>query len=728
MSIQFRDPLTLLAYQTGLLSSPLTEEAATGQSELDSQQRAITLGEPVPIVFCRRVGGVGGVFVSPGATEGRFANNGSTNELTVNLHLVLSEGELPALQLRDVFQRACRVGTWVQTYNRRAGTWTPGNFITAVAGTEFWNCPYYCGTSGTYPNMTTLSYTNTHADGDDTWDKQVHCFVRNGMQVTRIIDSVTGSSNNVVDLALYLIRQSSRFPESMIDTAAMLVAAQFTNTNGLFYNGEFKESTNLEDWLQKTSFDFLLRLSDKNGKKAFRPRLPINEDYTIKTTAISWVFAFTEEHLVPDGFEINYIPLADRKAIAAQMLWRQQPENDIGLIRTTTVRFAGEAANGPYEQYDLSQFCTSENHAVKVGAYIVAKRKYITHTLRIRVKPDAFNSTLSLGDIVRVQLRRDTDVDPNGFHDYLYEVERINKTISGVVELDLMHFPIDSQGRSLVARQVAAATGAGYVLPTGRNDFSCDIDGRDEDETPLADVGGNLPDLPDAGSFDVGLGDLGGGFAPSAGNDNPADPFDGQPAPEITGGSGPNGAPLPGETLGTGNVCDGQYNEWYLCPVDNTEINQDCQLVSEGVAAEYVVSNDALGKRAFVRGRCPDPSSPDGFGTGNDSQPTPEIGGGAGNVTGAGEWSIRRYTSPLNLAVRNFTTINSGFSLWFEQNICAAERGKISLAYFNTSGTFVKEEDVFGMTCEFYVESGQFLASLWKKIDGVYVFQYNLYN
>jgi hypothetical protein len=220
------------------------------------------------------------------------------------------------------------------------------------------------------------------------------------------------------------------------------------------------------------------------------------------------------------------------------------------------------------------------------------------------------------------------------------------------------------------------------------------------------------------------------GIAPSGSptGNNANDPFDSEPAPEITGGSGPNGAPLPGETLGTSNVCDGQYNEWYLCPVGNSEINQDCELVSEGVAAEYVVSNDALGKRAFARGRCPDPGSPDGFGAGNDSEGTAEIGGGAGNVTGAGEWSIRRYTSPLNLAVRNFTTVNSGFSLWFEQGVCSAGRGKISLAYFDPSGNFVKEVDVFGMTCEYSGESGEFLALLFKKINGVYVFQYYIYN
>ena len=613
MSIQISDPLSLLPYQTGAIESPLKEQAAKGQSELDSKQKYIVIGEPIPIVFCRRVNNVGGVFVSPGATEGRFANNSTTNLLTVNIHLVLSEGDMPQLQLRDVYQRACRVGTWAQTYDRRAGTFTPGNFITTVANTTFWNCPYYCGTSGLYTNLTTLSYTNTHADGDQTWDKQVHCFVRQGMQIERIIDEVVGSSNNMIDLALYLIRESSRFPELMLDLDAMLLAAQFTNANGLFYNGIFKESVNLEDWLQSIAKNFLLRFSDKNGKKGFKSRLPIDNAYAIDVTAIDWVFAFTEEHLSPNGFEIEYIPLSERKPICAQMMWRQQPDNDIGLIRTTEVRFTGEAPDGPFEQLDLSVFCTSENHAVKVGAYYLAQRKYVTHTLRLKVKPDAFGSTLALGDIVRVQLRRETDATDVTFHDFLYEVERINKSITGIVELDLMHFPIDSQGRSLVALNVAAAVGPGYVYTTGRVDFACDIAGRDVDTTPLPDTGGNLPDMPDSNDTSEDLTDNGPEAPPDDGNDNPEDPV--EPELQINGASGPNGTPVAGDTLTTSNICTGMLTEWYLVP-NNGGANI---LVSSGVAAPFLVGPEATGFSVSAIGRCPDPASPDGFGSGHES-------------------------------------------------------------------------------------------------------------
>lgn len=663
--------------------TPTRETGAEASTQLDSRQRAIAIGEPVPIVFGKRVErttykwngdvataivyDVGGVFVSPGATEGRFSNNATTNELSVKLHLVLSQGDMPQLQLRDVFQRACRVGTWTQTYNRRAATWTPGNFITAVAGKQLWDCPIFCGTSGYYDDLTTLSYENTHADGDDTWNRQVHCFVREGIIVDRLIEGTAGSSNNVCDLAIYLIKQSSRFPDALIDTATFTTAANFTETQQLYYNGEFRDSQNLEDWLQSISTYFLLRVSDSNGKKAFKPRLPITESYAINTGVIASEFGFTEDHLLPDGFEIEWIPFADRRPTIMQMLWRQQPEDDIGLVRTSLVNIVDDFTDLPVEQHDLSAFCGSELHAVKVGAYLAARRAFVTHTLRIRVKPDAYNTTLALGDIVRVRLQRETDLDAVTWHDYLYEVERINKTFSGAVELDLIHFPIDSNGRSVVALYVQAASIKGYEYPTGRSTFTCDIPGRDEDDTPLPDDGntpGGLPptdtdetpvdpDLPTwpptvpdpawpAGTADPDdpNNQAGREGQPVGGINNPADPIDSATDSDVGGGGTIGNIPsdrplLPGDTVTSPTyLCPGYQTQWWICPpayvannvgVLEENLAQACELVDEG--SEYIVTAAAAGKHIVAIGRCPDPSAPDGFGPATGATATDPVGG-----------------------------------------------------------------------------------------------------
>jgi len=95
-------------------STPLVEREAQGNNSLDVSQRGAVIGEVIPIVFTRRVSGVGGVLISPAATEARFQNS-VTNEVTGFYHLVLGEGPMDSLQVRDVFQRSCRVGSFSQT-------------------------------------------------------------------------------------------------------------------------------------------------------------------------------------------------------------------------------------------------------------------------------------------------------------------------------------------------------------------------------------------------------------------------------------------------------------------------------------------------------------------------------------------------------------------------------------------------------------------------------------
>jgi hypothetical protein len=477
------DPLALLAIQSGQINAPADATAAQGTTELDSPQRFAQIGEPVPIVFARFRNSKGGILISPGATEARFENDASNN-VTAYYMLVLSEGQLDSIPVKDVFQRACRVGAHTQTYNRRAGTWAPGNFLVQRAGKDLPEAPFFCGTVGSYPGISTLSFNVTIPDGFDQYNRQVHLFIRGGMAVTRIYDSVTGSSDNFADLVKWLLVNTSRVPAAMIDDAALLAAATFLEVNGFTCNLEIRESTNYSDLVAKLAPYFLLAESNAGGKRGLRPLLPVTAGAAIKTTAITAEYTFTEDTVLPGTLEINYLSLADRQPFVAQVIWRQQLESDIGIIRTAEVRYASTAETGPYESHDLSTFCTSEDHAVKVGAYILAKRLYTTHTIRFAARPQEHNTLITAGDIIRVRLERDNTTYANSVHDYLYQVERITKTLAGDVSYEATHFPIDDQGRSLIALDVAAAVGTGIILPSGRTGVSCDVNSSSDNTIP----------------------------------------------------------------------------------------------------------------------------------------------------------------------------------------------------------------------------------------------------
>ena len=529
MTISGADNFAAFTYQQDLQGAPLETAAATGRDPLDVAQKALAIGGVVPVVFARRSGNVGGVLISPEASEARFENS-ATNEVTARYRLVLGEGRMAPVQLRDLFQRSCRVGTLEQTYGRAAGTWEPGNLIVQRVGYKKPECPYFCGTGGNYDGLTTGSFTITVADGDTRWDRQVHLFIREGIEVARLIDGFTGPTNNFADAALWMHRATNRAPAELIDTDAYLNAARFTEAMGFTFDCKTDKSTNFEDFIAEHGKYFLLTKSKRGGRIGLRPTLPITAGNVVSTDPVTPLFRFDESQADPDSLEINWTPLADRQAFCAVMMWRQQPDNGIGLVRSTEVRYPGTALNGPFEQHDLSSFATAEIHPVRAGAALLARRRYVSHTARLRARPHSGSQALVRGDIVQVKLARTASGAVAGEHNYLYEIEKIVKAADGGLAFELTHLPVDYLGRSLVALDVMSATASGVLLPTGFNTatISCDVNSAD-DTTLAPDVGSDRPDYTDASS--AGGGDIGGEEAINPGIEAPValpDPLDEQ--------------------------------------------------------------------------------------------------------------------------------------------------------------------------------------------------------
>ena len=681
MTLEISDPLFLLSAQTGLSVSELQAQAAEGNPDITGPQAILKTGEPIPIVFCRRRAinevQTGGAMIAPKMTEGSFSNDIETEKIissgvwvnaltsqfiTVKLLLVVSDGQIGTIQIRDIFYGNCRRGTYNQAFNARAGNWAPGNtindfidYIVAPDANGFYplpsnptpgewykvgntiygqviinaaglnaafatayiehKMPTFCGTSGSYSGLTTLSFEIDLPESTD-WSKQINAFIRDGLQVTRLADSTSGSSDNFVDLAKYLMLQSGRLPSDLIDDSSLTIAANFTDVNKFLFNGVLAKSVNLSDWLQKTSYNFLLRLTNTNGKFGLKPRLPYNTDYTIKTTTITPEFTFTEDHVLSDGFEIDFISLEDREPVCIVAQWRQQPEADFGLVRTVDVRYQGEAASGPFVSMDLSGYCVTENHAIKVATYKIATRKHITHHLRLKVRERSYNVALEVGDIVRVRLQRETSEGDIEYHDKVYEIARIQKTFGSFIKYDLTHFPIDNQGRSIVAKAVNDAVGAGNVINVGRSTHNCDTNSS----TSTATVGtttstqGNPPasgdtenDIPAPGAGDEDTSYPGGFTNPEDPIDNPSQP--GNPGSLVIGGF--TGTPEAGDTLTfTPNITD-PLTVWYLEDINTGDTTQ----VASGVSSTYTVTEAAqqTGSRVYAESFSPDPSQPDGY-------------------------------------------------------------------------------------------------------------------
>lgn len=312
------------------------------------------------------------------------------------------------------------------------------------------NLPLSPGSGGTFAGMSTLAVKGRYSKDADNgvYKQQIRCYVREGIIVDKVLGG-SGSSNSFVDLAYYLLRSASKVSSRLIDLPSFQSAERFTAAMGLRFNGVIANSVNLRDYMGRVAPLFLLRFVQVNGKFGLQPVLPIDGGNRIHSGAITPKATFDDSNIVTGSFQKEYEPLAKRRPFCALMTWRSQSETSYGVPRTTEVRYAGTAIDGPFEQYDLEEFCTTEAQAIVVGKYIVASRKHATHSV-------AFSTTRIVGDlaptdIIRVVWDYDAQVSPGGSRSLLYQVDSVTEGANGAFRIEATHFPVTASGASQVA-------------------------------------------------------------------------------------------------------------------------------------------------------------------------------------------------------------------------------------------------------------------------------------
>ena len=256
-------------------------------------------------------------------------------------------------------------------------------------------------------------------------------------------------------MAYHLLIASGRMPSQLIDVPGLTAAARFCAANGITFDGIIANPSNVREYLNLLAPLHLLRVTDRWGMLGLRPALPVTIAHAIDTSPLTPVMAFDESN--SSDFQITRRPISDRKPFAALVLWRDQPENDVGVTQATEVRYAGTAIDGPYEDLDGAEFMTRELHAVRAGAFRLARRRHITHDASWVVTPTPQIAALRAGDIVRMDRARNPVVGAPGVWSYLYEVEKISGPLLGPWTIEASHHPVDDAGCSILAREVAGA-------------------------------------------------------------------------------------------------------------------------------------------------------------------------------------------------------------------------------------------------------------------------------
>ena len=197
---------------------------------------------------------------------------------------------------------------------------------------------------------------------------------------------------------------------AQVDKQSFDDATTWAYNRRYFFDGAISEKINIRTWGASTAQNFLLDLLMRNGKFALQPVANFYgpEEFT---------GLFTSGNILEDSFEMSYVDEQDRIPPRISVVWREErettTENSRGLfpvVREVTVREASTPEDAPLEKIDLSDYCTSRQHAIDVGKWQCRSRRLTTHTVTFKTVPD--QAALDLGAVFKLGMETITYEQP----------------------------------------------------------------------------------------------------------------------------------------------------------------------------------------------------------------------------------------------------------------------------------------------------------------------------
>lgn len=321
--------------------------------------------------------------------------------------------------------------------------------------------------NSSYADITFLKVTGDIYDPPDagsfpTTTRQISVFYSEGVKVdlysVDVDGSTQGASNQIVDLAMYLLTIYKTVTPGLpdvsapIDTSNMPGIAAFCNSYNMFYNGIISQSFNIIEFLSSVAPYFLLSFQSNGGQYRFEPLLPVNGSNEINVSFLTLAATFSEASIIPGTMQKNYIPAIDRTDISVSVLFRKSNPSEIGSSRSVQVRFSTTALDAAVEQFDMSDFCVVRSHAVLYAKHFLARRRWATHTISFAVPLST--AGLKPTDIIRVTRNRITSVGDDRVETETYQITAISHQADGTSNIEAVHFPLNSSRIGLIPDDV----------------------------------------------------------------------------------------------------------------------------------------------------------------------------------------------------------------------------------------------------------------------------------
>ena len=185
-----------------------------------------------------------------------------------------------------------------------------------------------------------------------------------------------------------------------IDKASFENAEAWTASRRYFFDGAVGDKINIRTWGSNVARNFLLDLLVRNGKFALQPVASFNAPERITQL-------FTAGNIIEDSFQLSFIDDQDRIPPRISVVWREEREtnsvNGKGLfpvVREVTVQEGPTPDDAPLEKIDISDYATSERHAIDLAKWECLSRRLVTHTVTFKTTPT--EAALDIGAVFKL--------------------------------------------------------------------------------------------------------------------------------------------------------------------------------------------------------------------------------------------------------------------------------------------------------------------------------------
>jgi len=229
---------------------------------------------------------------------------------------------------------------------------------------------------------------------------QFSAYIKEGILVQRLVEDKIGPTNLFPEI-VYALLTEDRFGladsigASAVDKDRMTVAAKFCEANGFYWDGVITDKQNIREFVYQNAVFNLLDFTILGGKFSLFPSVPFGSDFVIKRDKV-----IKEEirALFTDGntrnLKVSFLSPEERQNFIGTVYFRKEIPNGFSETLSKTFTISTDDENlvrekFPIEVFDMSDFCTNENHAVEFIKHALMIRKTVDHGIKFETTPQA---------------------------------------------------------------------------------------------------------------------------------------------------------------------------------------------------------------------------------------------------------------------------------------------------------------------------------------------------